>query len=104
MTKFLFSPILMLTMMFSCNAPVPPPVPVLAKVGLKWNAVSVPNVTYRVYRGAKTGGPYSQVVSGLTTTTYTDPKVSHGATYFYVARSFNGMESGNSNELKVAVP
>jgi len=96
----------LLAMVFSCSAPAPPTAPPLvrSKAGLVWNPSIAPNVTYRVYRGTQAGGPYVQVANNLSQTSYDDTGVKHGRTYYYVARSFNGLESGNSNELKVTIP
>jgi fibronectin type 3 domain-containing protein len=73
-------------------------------VALTWNA-SQNAKSYNVYRGTATGGPYVQVASGITITTYIDTQVGHGQTLYYVATSVNGsQESGFSNETVATIP
>jgi fibronectin type 3 domain-containing protein len=60
-----------------------------------------------VYRGTKTGGPYTKVNSSLNVdTTFTDTTVAAGNTYFYVVTAVDGSgtESSYSNEAKAVVP
>jgi len=64
-------------------------------------------VGYNVYRGSKSGGPYSKMNSLLdASTSYTDNSVQAGTTYFYVSTAVdgNGMESGFSNQVQAAIP
>jgi cellulose 1,4-beta-cellobiosidase len=70
-----------------------------AVVTLNWGA-SAGADTYNVYRSTTAAGPYnSPLVSGLTSTTYNDPSVTNGTTYFYIVRAVNAAgESGNSPE------
>lgn len=76
-------------------------------VTLTWKASKSVVKGYNVYRGTKSGGPYTrinhQLVQGLT---YKDENVPGGATYYYVTRSVdaNARESANSNEITVTVP
>jgi hypothetical protein len=77
-------------------------------VQLRWNPSSSPDVrTYRVYRGSKSGGPYSLV--GITPGdehTFVDDKVQSGSTCFYVVRAVNRnlVESTASNEVGANIP
>ena len=77
-------------------------------VALTCTASTTLGVTYNFLRGTVSGGPYSQVNLGPTSVcTFTDPQVSNGATYYYVAVSFDattGSTSGFSNEAKVVIP
>lgn len=76
-------------------------------VSLTWKSSSSSLAGYNVYRGTKTGGPYTKINSPVDTATiYTDNTVKSGTTYFYVATavSSSGMESANSNEVKAVVP
>jgi hypothetical protein len=76
-------------------------------VSLTWKASSSSVAGYNVYRGSKTGGPYTKLNSSTNTATvYTDSSVTAGATYFYVATSVSsgGMESATSNEVKALIP
>jgi fibronectin type 3 domain-containing protein len=72
---------------------------------LSWNTVSGA-ASYNVYRGATSGGPYSQITSGISPSTYTDDNVTAGATYYYVVADVNnsGQESSYSNEAQAVVP
>jgi hypothetical protein len=74
-------------------------------VTLSWNTVSGA-ASYNVYRGATSGGPYSQITSGISPSTYTDDNVTAGATYYYVVTDVNnsGQESSYSNEAQAVVP
>jgi fibronectin type 3 domain-containing protein len=76
-------------------------------VTLIWKASKFAVRGYNVYRGTKSGGPYTKVnrdlVQGLT---YKDENVRGGTTYYYVTRSVDadGRESVNSSEITVVVP
>ena len=66
-----------------------------SQVSLKWNALA--GSSYNVKRALAAGGPYSPLISGLSTTNYTDIGVTNGVTYFYVASAvILGCESTNS--------
>jgi len=58
--------------------------------------------SYKVYRSTTSGGGYSVIASGLTTSAYTDTTVSNGATYFYVVTAVDtsGGESAKSNQIR----
>ena len=74
---------------------------------LIWDPSKDVVIGYNVYRGGKTGGPYSQINTVLdSTTSYTDSAVTGGATYFYVVTAVNAanQESPFSNEVKVIIP
>ena len=76
-------------------------------VALSWNASSTSTVVgYNIYRGVKTGGPYSQVTSLNADTTFIDTSVQAGQTYFYVTTAVDGAgkESAFSNQTQAAVP
>ena len=67
-------------------------------VSLTWTASAV-TATYNVLRSLSTGGPYTAIATGLTTTRYTDTAVTNGATYYYVVVAVNSFgTSPNSNE------
>jgi fibronectin type 3 domain-containing protein len=62
---------------------------------------------YNIYRGSKSGGPYSRVNSVLDpSTTYVDGAVQSGQNYYYVTTAVDskGVESGYSNQVQVAIP
>ncbi len=76
-------------------------------VTLNWGASTTPSVTYNVYRGTVSGGPYSRInpspVSGLS---YVDTAVSAGQVLYYVVTavsSTNG-ESAYSNQAVATIP
>jgi hypothetical protein len=69
-----------------------------AQVVLNWSA-SNEAVSYRLYRGTTSGGPYNVLASGLSATNHTDTTVTNGITYYYVVSALNGSgESAHSNE------
>ena len=84
-------------------APAPPPAPVnLTALGgnglaaLSWTAANR-TASYTVRRSLTSGGPYTALQSGITTTYYTDSTVSNGTTYYYVVSAVNAFgESPNS--------
>jgi len=77
-------------------------------VNLSWNpSASQDVVGYNLYRGQKSGGPYSIVNGSLDpSVNYVDNSVQAGQTYFYVvtAMDSSGNESIYSNESKAVVP
>lgn len=106
--KLIFS---LLILTYSCSNPTvarppnpPPPPTVFHGVMLTWRPSPTPSVNYRIYRGEAHDGPYTLLLPTTTGTAYIDINVVHGHVYYYIARSYNGLESANSNELKVTVP
>lgn len=76
-------------------------------VALSWQASTSTVAGYNVYRGTVSGGPYARLNSSLdTATTYSDPNVQSGTTYYYVATSVDSSnnESSYSNEISAAIP
>jgi len=76
-------------------------------VDLTWNASTSGVTGYNVYRGATSGGPYSQINSTLdSATSYVDNTVIAGNSYFYVTTAVdgNGVESVNSNQVRAVIP
>jgi fibronectin type 3 domain-containing protein len=62
-------------------------------------------VTYNVYRGTVSGGPYSLLSSGLTSTSFVDNSVQSGSTYYYVTTAVDSAgQSGYSNVAQAAIP
>jgi len=69
------------------------------QVTLNWTA-SAGATAYNVKRATVSGGPYTNVVSGIAPTTYTDTGLSNGTTYYYVVSAVNAYgESANSSEV-----
>ena len=68
------------------------------QVALSWGA-STGAASYNVKRSATKGGPYTSVMTGVTTNSYIDMGVTNGTQYYYVVTAVNlGGESANSNE------
>lgn len=81
-----------------------PPAPSLtatpgdAQVTLNWNSVT-DATSYNVYRATASGGPYTQIATGVTGTSYIDTNVTGGTTYYYVVTAVSSVgESAYSNE------
>src|SRR5437588_1086539 len=75
-------------------------------VALTWSPASAVS-GYNVYRGTKSGGPYSKINSVLdASASFTDTAVQAGYTYYYVtsAVSGSGLESKYSNQVKAVIP
>lgn len=81
------------------------PPPVLPSVTLSWTASPTAGVSYEVYRGTVSGGPYASLNSA-TTTSYVDYSVVSGQTYYYVVTAVDstGDESAYSNETSATLP
>lgn len=76
-------------------------------VDLTWGASpSMGIVNYIVYRGAATGGPYTNIgQTGPTVLTFHDGTVVANTTYYYVVTAKDAnLESAKSNEAKAVVP
>ena len=77
-------------------------------VDLSWTASNSQDVIgYNIYRGLKSGGPYSKINSVLdASTAYTDATVINGTTYYYVSTAVNSNdeESVYSNEARAVIP
>jgi hypothetical protein len=77
-------------------------------VNLSWTASTSQNLRgYNIYRGIKSGGPYSKINSVLNASTlYLDTTVSDGQTYYYVTTAVNSTdeESAYSNQAAAVIP
>ncbi|WP_339158526.1 endo-1,4-beta-xylanase [Paenibacillus sp. FSL W8-0186] len=70
-----------------------------AQVSLTWNAVSGAT-SYTVKRATTSGGPYTDVATGLTTASYTNTGLTNGTTYYYVVSASNSAgQSPNSAQV-----
>ena len=66
---------------------------------LSWTA-SAGAASYTVERATVSGGPYTAVASGVTTTSYTNTGLTNGTTYYYVVAAVNaGGSSPNSSQV-----
>lgn len=77
-------------------------------VSLSWApSLSLDVAGYNVYRGTKSGGPYTIVNASLVVgTTFTDKTVVAGQTYYYVSAAVNdkNMQSPYSSQVSATVP
>jgi len=77
-------------------------------VNLSWTASTSQNISgYNIYRGIKSGGPYSKINPVLNAgTVYTDTTVADGQTYYYVTTAVNSSneESSYSNQTTAVIP
>jgi hypothetical protein len=74
-------------------------------VTLNWSPSTTAGVTYNVYRSTVSGGPYSLLSSGLTSTSYVDSTVQSGSAYYYVTTAADSAgESGYSNMVQAVIP
>ncbi len=65
---------------------------------LTWDSVSEAT-KYTLHRSTTVGGPYTEISSNITTSSYTDSGLSNGLTYYYIIRAVNDNGiSDNSNE------
>ena len=70
-------------------------------VDLVWTAppaVAGVTVTYAVKRSTTPGGPYTVIATGVPTTSYSDPNLGLGTTYYYVVSAVSVLESADSGE------
>jgi subtilisin family serine protease len=89
----------------SCASPSPPAAPANLtaapgdqQITLTWTESSGAD-NYTVKRGSFPGGPYTDFVASVTTTSYTSTGLTNGQTYYYVVTASRaGLESGPSNE------
>ena len=68
------------------------------RIKLSWTASSGAT-SYNAKRATVSGGPYTTIATGVTTTTYMDTGLTSGTTYYYVVSAVNGTgESPNSTQ------
>ena len=74
-------------------------------VSLSWKPSTSAVAHYNVYRSGTSGGPYTKIAS-VPGTSYTDPSVQAGKSYYYVttAVSSTGKESSHSNQVHALIP
>jgi len=72
-----------------------------AQATLTWTA-STGAASYNVKRATTSGGPYTNVATGVTSTSYTNTGLTNGTTYYYVVSAVNSAgESANSFQASV---
>ncbi|GAA0136846.1 hypothetical protein YSY43_36870 [Paenibacillus sp. YSY-4.3] len=74
-----------------------------AQVSLTWNAVSGAT-SYTVKRATTSGGPYTNVATGVTATSYTNTGLTNGTTYYYVVSASNNAGSSANSAQASATP
>jgi hypothetical protein len=75
-----------------------------SQINLSWSARTGAN-SYKVKRATVSGGPYTTIASGVTSTSYSDTGRSSGTTYYYVVSAVNGVgESANSAQASATTP
>ncbi len=75
-----------------------------AQVALSWTAAAGAT-SYNVKRSTTNGGPYSNVATNVTATTFTNTGLTNGTTYYYVVTAVNANgESGVSTQAPPATP
>ena len=68
------------------------------QVNLTWTAAPSA-ASFNVKRSTSSGGPYTTIATGVTTTSFSDTNVIPGVTYYYVVSAISSEgESANSNE------
>jgi len=77
--------------------------PMHSQVALTWGP-AFGAATYIVRRGLASGGPYTTIASGLTSTTFLDTGLTNSVTYYYVVASQNSAGSSSNSLEASAVP
>jgi hypothetical protein len=70
------------------------------KISLSWNALANAS-SYNIKRATTSGGPYTTIRTGQTTTSYTDGSVVSGTYYYVVSAIKAGAETLNSAEASI---
>jgi fibronectin type 3 domain-containing protein len=73
------------------------------QVSLDWNDNTEGDLaSYSVYRDTSTGGPYSLVASGITTSAYTNTGLTNDTTYYYVVTAVDDSDNESSDSSEVS--
>jgi len=73
-------------------------------VTVNWTAPTGGAASYKVERATSSGGPWTQVASGVTTLTYTDATVAANVTYWYRVRAANAAGADGNFSAAASVP
>jgi hypothetical protein len=93
----------------SPNSPPPAPLNLVALatngvINLSWSSAATAT-SYNVKRSTVSGGPYTTIAPGITTTNYSDTQVTNVTTYYYVVSALNAAgESTDSSEVSATLP
>ncbi|QMV43160.1 cellulase family glycosylhydrolase [Cohnella cholangitidis] len=74
-----------------------------AQASLSWTASSGAT-SYTVKRAATSGGPYADVATGVTSTSYTNTGLTNGTTYYYVVSATNSAGTSANSSQASATP
>ncbi len=74
-----------------------------AAVSLTWNAADGA-ASYTIGRSIITGGPYTNIATGVTATTYLDTGLINGTTYYYVVAATNAYGISSNSAEASATP
>ena len=72
-----------------------------AQVALNWSPVSGVS-GYNVKRSLSNGGPYTNVISGVATTNYTDTGLASATTYYYVVSAVSAVCNESTNSAQAS--
>jgi len=72
-----------------------------AQISLSWTA-STGATSYTIKRATSSSGPYSQIASGVTATTYVDTGLAAGTTYYYVIDAVDSCGSSGDSAYRGA--
>lgn len=68
-------------------------------IDVKWNSITGAT-SYSVERSTTTGGPYTEIATGLTETSYTDKNVAANTAYYYIVKAkLSDTETVTSSEV-----
>ncbi|MEJ6979706.1 fibronectin type III domain-containing protein [Pedobacter sp. P351] len=73
------------------------------QVALSWTA-STGATSYNVKRATVTGGPYTTIATGVTTTTYTNTGLTNGTVYYFVVSAVSAAGEGTNSAQVSATP
>lgn len=74
-----------------------------AAISLIWNT-AVGADSYMIGRSTITGGPYTNIATGVTATSYLDTGLNNGMTYYYVVAATNAYGSSSNSIEASAIP
>jgi fibronectin type 3 domain-containing protein len=75
-----------------------------AQAALTWTAPPGTVTSYVVARGTTSGGPYTTVKTGVTTTSFTNTGLVNTKTYYYVVAAVNGNGQGPNSAQAAVTP
>ncbi|MHC4194870.1 MAG: CBM96 family carbohydrate-binding protein, partial [Planctomycetota bacterium] len=74
-----------------------------SKVLLNWDNNTEEDLShYVVYRDTSSGGPYTEIASGVTTSDYNDSGLTNGTTYYYVVTAVDTSNNESADSVEAA--